>query len=353
MIFFVNTHATISTIQEPGAPAYSAIPSKLMEEFSFGPSANQVHYFPKLNISKSMQSMGSSPGSEMDDDANEVTATRFHSYQQMLRNTVDTPFKFSRQKAESQRTSSSSDFLDHLDPRSWRWSGRGFPSMITVGEQEDLNELYIANTVPVCNHNPSTQFESPTCGLCSKAVSQKSLWSFPRALTNKDLPVVGILECGHVYHAECLERATPDALSHDPPCPKCGVKGTKPKMQQGNLTKSEARDPPIIKGQLFHAGVSSYESNDDAELNKSSEMGGHQSCLSEESRKGLLHLTVHTSDKPSVTRSLLRKQFPFRAKVSREAMTSSFGSIRPGYAARVSPENNSRDDDFVMGKKAY
>lgn len=35
------------------------------------------------------------------------------------------------------------------------------------------------------------------------------------------LPVVAVLTCGHVYHAECLENMTPEVNKYDPACPVC------------------------------------------------------------------------------------------------------------------------------------
>lgn len=33
--------------------------------------------------------------------------------------------------------------------------------------------------------------------------------------------MVAVLFCGHVYHAECLEKLTPETDTFDPPCPVC------------------------------------------------------------------------------------------------------------------------------------
>lgn len=33
--------------------------------------------------------------------------------------------------------------------------------------------------------------------------------------------MVAVLFCGHVYHAECLEKLTPETDTYDPPCPVC------------------------------------------------------------------------------------------------------------------------------------
>lgn len=57
-----------------------------------------------------------------------------------------------------------------------------------------------------------------TCALCSKRVNVNE--------------VVAVLECGHLYHADCLEHLTPEISKYDPPCPVCtlGEKGAMKKM---------------------------------------------------------------------------------------------------------------------------
>ncbi|KAK3027336.1 hypothetical protein RJ639_040428 [Escallonia herrerae] len=53
------------------------------------------------------------------------------------------------------------------------------------------------------------------CGLCERLLSQRSPWR------SGEMPVAGVLSCRHVFHAECLEQATPKARKSDPPCPVC------------------------------------------------------------------------------------------------------------------------------------
>lgn len=59
------------------------------------------------------------------------------------------------------------------------------------------------------------------CGLCERFLSQRSPWSTRRIMRSGDMPIAGILSCHHVFHAECLEQATPKAHKSDPPCPLC------------------------------------------------------------------------------------------------------------------------------------
>ncbi|KAK8547014.1 hypothetical protein V6N13_099759 [Hibiscus sabdariffa] len=65
---------------------------------------------------------------------------------------------------------------------------------------------------------PSGGFE---CGLCERSLSQRSPWSARRIVRSSDMPVAGVLSCGHTFHAECLEQTTQKARISDPPCPVC------------------------------------------------------------------------------------------------------------------------------------
>ncbi|KAL4317873.1 hypothetical protein GQ457_18G017220 [Hibiscus cannabinus] len=74
----------------------------------------------------------------------------------------------------------------------------------------------------------SRSVDLQTCGVCSKLLSEKSLWSTQKIIISNDLSVAAVLTCGHVYHAECLENMTPEIDKYDPACPICtlGVKKT-------------------------------------------------------------------------------------------------------------------------------
>lgn len=59
------------------------------------------------------------------------------------------------------------------------------------------------------------------CGVCSKLLTERSSWSTQKIIANNELPMVAVLVCGHVYHAECLESMTPELDKYDPVCPVC------------------------------------------------------------------------------------------------------------------------------------
>lgn len=328
----------------------SRVFSKAIAESESVYMSNHVQNFSKFDLLAASQNAESSFNLMVEGGhAHEGSSAGLHFYQQMLRNSVDVPLSIPRQKSASWRTRGFSELVDATRPRSSRWSNMGIPlNILPDGEQEDF---YIRSTAMMHSHDSSStppQVESPKCGLCTKGISHKSRWSFSRALGSKDLPVVGILECGHVYHAECLDQATPMTHAHDPPCPMCeDKKRALAKVHEGSLSKSRTKERTYIKGKISRVGVS-VEELDEAQRMR------YPSGLSESSsRKGASHI-AHNADKSFSTKSLLRKQFSFRGKAGREVTGGNgFGSKRPGYAARVSPENSIREDDLFNGQRAF
>ncbi|KAK1439875.1 hypothetical protein QVD17_05699 [Tagetes erecta] len=67
----------------------------------------------------------------------------------------------------------------------------------------------------------SPTVEIVTCGICTKLLTERSSWSSHKIMATNGLPVVSVLICGHVYHAECLENMTPEINKYDPACPVC------------------------------------------------------------------------------------------------------------------------------------
>ncbi|KAF2301879.1 hypothetical protein GH714_030153 [Hevea brasiliensis] len=87
--------------------------------------------------------------------------------------------------------------------------------------------------------SPSVDLQ--TCGICSKLLAEKSLWSSHKLGLSNELSMVAVLTCGHVYHAECLETMTPEISKYDPPCPVCtlGEKQTQKLSQKAFKAEME------------------------------------------------------------------------------------------------------------------
>ncbi|PWA84727.1 Zinc finger, RING/FYVE/PHD-type [Artemisia annua] len=67
----------------------------------------------------------------------------------------------------------------------------------------------------------SPSIDMQTCGFCSRLLTERSSFSSQKIVATNGLPVVSVLTCGHIYHAECLENMTPEVNKYDPACPIC------------------------------------------------------------------------------------------------------------------------------------
>ncbi|GMI73289.1 hypothetical protein like AT4G39140 [Hibiscus trionum] len=137
------------------------------------------------------------------------------------------------------------------------------------------------------------------CGVCSKLLSEKSLWSSQKIIISDELSVVAVLTCGHVYHAECLEYKTPEIDKYDPPCPICTL-GEKHKSSE----------------QVFRA-----ETDFKAKINRrsrnrivDSDMGSESAVFSRQKSSGKEKRASSSSMKNSIGRPFLRKHFSFGQK---------------------------------------
>lgn len=84
-------------------------------------------------------------------------------------------------------------------------------------DSADITESFELET-PAHLHTQSDEFR---CSLCEKFMSQRSPWSSRRIVRSGDMPAAGVLPCRHVFHAECLDQATPKTRKIEPPCPVC------------------------------------------------------------------------------------------------------------------------------------
>lgn len=108
------------------------------------------------------------------------------------------------------------------------WSMHAFSELMATSNRErwsfdseyfGLNREKLTRSSSRISVPPSVDLQ--TCGICSKLLTEKSLWSSQKIIANNELSVVAVLICGHVYHAECLENMTPEINKYDPACPVC------------------------------------------------------------------------------------------------------------------------------------
>ena len=150
--------------------------------------------------------------------------------------------------------------------------------------------------------SPSVDLQ--TCGVCSKLLSEKSLWSSQKIIISNELSVVAVLTCGHVYHSECLENMTPEIDKYDPACPICTLGEKKMHKLSEKAFKAEMDFKAEINKRSRSCIVDGDIDGDPVPFNhpKSSEHEGKASS---------------SSMKSSLGRPFLRKHFSFGSKGSR------------------------------------
>ncbi|KAE8725618.1 60S ribosomal protein L44 [Hibiscus syriacus] len=149
--------------------------------------------------------------------------------------------------------------------------------------------------------SPSVDLQ--TCGVCSKLLSEKSLWSTQKIIISNDLSVVAVLTCGHVYHAECLENMTSEIDKYDPACPICTL-GEKTHKLSEKAFKAEMDFKAKINKKSRSRVVDSDMDVDPIVFNRI-KSSGHEGKASSSSMKS------------SLGKPFLRKHFSFGSKGSR------------------------------------
>ncbi|KAL0923839.1 hypothetical protein M5K25_004618 [Dendrobium thyrsiflorum] len=120
------------------------------------------------------------------------------------------------------------------------WSMRTFSELVASSQRErwsfdsenftSLNKIFgpTPTVLPKTSYSPDQQ----SCCICSKLLKDKSPWCTHKLVSTNDLPIVSVLVCSHVYHAECLESLTSEIEIYDPPCPVCANYGERPALKQ-------------------------------------------------------------------------------------------------------------------------
>lgn len=193
------------------------------------------------------------------------------------------------------------------------------------GFSSSLERIRVSSLQSPHRRSPDLPGDAQICIICSRWLRHKSPFSSQRMLVgNRDLPVVGVLVCGHVFHADCLEKDVPEMLRHDPPCPQCAQY----KDASGNAACSTGVESakvgnaslktrfPKIGPQLWRRSLSSSKSS---------------SSVQHDGGKG----RNATGEKGFFQRSFSRKQFPFLAR----GVKDSGSSRKVSSPAQVSPEN--------------
>ncbi len=184
--------------------------------------------------------------------------------------------------------------------------------------------------------------------MCNRLLSQQPPWSSHRMVGITDCTVVGVLVCGHVYHAECLEQASPDSLHQDPTCPQCGIAekaATKAKVLEPVASRgvgvrgTGGLAPTSSRNKLSRIGVAT----DDITGPEVASRGAQVSTVHKETLNagGKPHSPYDLFQTENLfrSRSLSRKQFPVKHRLTRGS-SSDIGWRWPSASpAFVSPDD--------------
>ncbi|XP_058091962.1 uncharacterized protein LOC131237916 [Magnolia sinica] len=147
--------------------------------------------------------------------------------------------------------------------------------------------------------SPSMDFQ--TCGICSKLLTERLSWSC------NEIAVVAVLVCGHVYHAECLEKTTTEKDRYDPSCPICTV-GEKPALKMYRKALRAEADWKA-RNKLSRIGVADVDLEGDM-------MSDHRKSARREG-KGPPKMGASSSMKSSFGRPFLRRHFSIGSRSTR------------------------------------
>ncbi|MCO5548263.1 hypothetical protein L7F22_001720 [Adiantum nelumboides] len=193
------------------------------------------------------------------------------------------------------------------------------------GFSSSLERIRVSSLPSPRHHSPELRGDGQICGVCSRWLRHKSPWSSQGMLVgNRDMPVVGVLACGHVFHADCLEKDVPEMLRHDPPCPQCD------RYQDASWKATSSAGGEVVK--VGNISLKTRFPNFGPQLWRRSLSGSKLGASSQPDR---VKEESGSREKGFFQRSLSRKQFPFLAR----AVKDSSSSRKVSSAAQVSPEN--------------
>nr|XP_009403893.1 PREDICTED: uncharacterized protein LOC103987341 isoform X2 [Musa acuminata subsp. malaccensis] len=165
------------------------------------------------------------------------------------------------------------------------WSMCTFSELVASSNRERLsfdsdNLNFFSSQLTESNPQQTTQVfpDQQTCRVCSKQLTKHC--------------VVAVLVCGHLYHAECLEKMTSEIDQYDPTCPVC-THGEKAALKL--FTKAESK----AKNKLSRIGIADSDAQADA-------LCDHQNRAAEGPR-----MEASSNMKSSFGRPFLRRRFSF------------------------------------------
>ncbi|KAL9391423.1 hypothetical protein Peur_015343 [Populus x canadensis] len=206
------------------------------------------------------------------------------------------------------------------------WSMHAFSELMATSNRERWsfdNECLGFNHEKTRSSGRSSAFTSvdlQTCGICSKLLTDKSLWGSQKLIATNELSVVAVLICGHTYHAECLEALTPEIDKYDPACPFCTL-GEKQAFKLSQKALKTEMDLKARNKKLRSRVVDSDLDGDSAMFDRFKD-GGNEG-------KGP-KMGLSSSMKSSLAKPFLRRHFSFASKASRSS-TENHSTRKKGF----------------------
>ncbi|KAF9619412.1 hypothetical protein IFM89_006599 [Coptis chinensis] len=211
------------------------------------------------------------------------------------------------------------------------WSMRTFSELVASSQRDRWSfdsEAMDSGRGKITRSN-SQLFASPsndlkTCGVCSKLLTERSSWSSQKIIANNELSVVGVLVCGHVYHAECLENMTPETERYDPSCPACMVgerQGLKMSGKQLKEAELKVRHNWISRNRVI-----------DGDIDGKSVLSNQRKRAGTEGKGPKMGSS--SSVKNSFVKPFLRRHFSLGSKSTRALSVNDLSARRKGFWAR-------------------
>ncbi|XP_047941543.1 uncharacterized protein LOC125188625 [Salvia hispanica] len=201
-------------------------------------------------------------------------------------------------------------FSELMSTRRERWS---FDSEISGFSRDKISRTSGRDSGSSCS-------DLQTCGICTKLCTQRSSWGWSNQtmVSTNELSVVSVLNCGHVYHAECLESMTPEINKYDPACPVCTF-GEKRVLKMSEKALRAELDSKARKRSRKRVVDSDLSSEIMFGRHKSGGLDGRGPKMSSSS-----------SMKSSAGKPFLKRHFSFGSKISR-SMSANQSAPRRGF----------------------
>ncbi|XP_015892489.3 uncharacterized protein LOC107426742 [Ziziphus jujuba] len=192
------------------------------------------------------------------------------------------------------------------------WSMHAFSELMATSNRErwsfdsesfGFNREKLTRSSSRVSVSPSVDLQ--TCGICSKLLTEKSIWSSQKIFASNELSVVAVLICGHVYHAECLENMTPEINKYDPNCPLC----TYGEKQTHKLSEKAIKAEMDMKAKSKKSRSRVVDLDSDSVVFDRLKGSGHQVNGPK--------MASSSSMKSSLGRPFLRRHFSFGSKSTR------------------------------------